>query len=154
MPTAIDREPSATAVQWNPKVPPTSSLTSPTPRAESKATTTPEAIRRTGQWTILARASSMMSVAPWSFRAGMSDVDLRLAAPPSRRRTRRRPNSSDTVGDRSDGQDLDDAGQLVGGDVELDQHLAPGLERALQQGQQLLHGVALVGVGGRRPGWR
>ena len=62
-----------------------------------------------GQWTILARASSMMSVAPRSFRAGMSTLisdlgtTVSTAKPPP-------PNSSETVGELERGQDLDDPG--------------------------------------------
>src|SRR5205085_4109895 len=57
---------------------------------------------QTRQWTILAMASSMMSLAPASFRAGMrvlisalgTTVSTAYASP---------PNSCDTVGDRRAG---------------------------------------------------
>ena len=42
----------------------------------------------------------------------------------------------------------------LGRDVELEQHLAAGLERAVEQRHQLAHRVALVGVGVAGPGWR
>ena len=47
-------------------------------------------------------------------------------------------------------QQGDHAVELVGLDVELDQHLAPGLEHALEQREDLAHGVGLgrIGVGG------
>src|ERR1700728_2821701 len=54
------------------------------------------------QWTILARASSKMSLAPSSFSSGMSvlissfSTTVSMARPPC-------PASSDTVGERSDG---------------------------------------------------
>ncbi len=66
--TPIVREPSAICVQWNPNRVPSSSSTVPRPRRSSNATTRPVAM---GQWTIFAIGSSMMSVAPASFRAGM-----------------------------------------------------------------------------------
>ena len=93
VPTSMRRVPSAIPVAWNPKRPPSSATTVPSPRglvelrhrAEQRA---PQAL----QWTILDRASSKMSVAPWSFRAGMS-VLMSSLAPPSRPRSPPRPRA-------------------------------------------------------------
>ena len=54
------------------------------------------------------------------------------------------------VGRAHRGQNGEDRIEVVGRDVELDEHLAPRLERALQERQDLLHGMALLGVRGRR----
>ena len=60
------------------------------------------------------------------------------------------PESSEIVGARMEGRTARTASRFCGFDVELHEHLAPRLERALQQGEDLLHGVTLLGVRRRR----
>ena len=64
------------------------------------------------------------------------------------------PESSEIVGARMAGRTASTSSRFSRCDVELHEHLAPRLERALQEGEDLLHGVALVGVRRRLPGWR
>ncbi len=88
----------------------------------------------------------MMSVAPRSFNAGISTLisdfktTVSTANPPP-------PNSSETVGARSDGQEADHLVQLRSGDVELDEDFLAGFEGPLQQREQLFHRVPALGVG-------
>ena len=59
------------------------------------------------------------------------------------------PASSETVGDFADGKHGEHGLVAIGGDVELEQHLGPGVEGAVEQRHQLAHRVALVRVGVR-----
>jgi hypothetical protein len=49
------------------------------------------------------------------------------------------------VGAFIDGQQVDHGVEVGFGDVELHEHLAAGLEHALEQREDLLHGVGLSG---------
>ena len=74
----------------------------------------------------------MMSVAPRSLSAGIkmliSDfgTTVSIAKPPP-------PDSSETVGDRSDGSTSTTASSWSAATLSLTQHLSSGLERALEQ---------------------
>ena len=109
---------------------------------------------RHGQWTILESGSSMMSVAPASLSAGISTLIAALRRPRSRPRSRRRRRARSPSATSSTGSRSMTASRSVGGDVELHQHLAPGLEHALEQGADLVHGVAPSPGRRRPPGWR
>ena len=98
--------------------------------------------------TILEIGSSSRSVAPASDRAGMIRLIVRLSTTLS---TAKPPLASfDTVGDLADGRTASTRVVGVGGHVELEQHLGPGVEGAVEQRHQLAHRVALVGVEARR----
>ena len=102
---------------------------------------------------ILEIGISRMPVAPASLSAGISVLiwflatTVSTAKPPS-------PASSLTVGDLSDGHEGEHRVELLGADVHLHEHLAAGVERAVEQRHQLLHRVALGRVVVRRHGWR
>ena len=110
--------------------------------------------RRTGQWTILEIGSSMMSVAPASFSAGISVLIVRLrhdgldrvAAVAEQLRDRRRLHRGQRARSR--------ASRSPRVDVELHQHLAPGLERAREQRLELAPSRGASRDRRRRPGWR
>ena len=117
----------------------------------SKADHGPRAGCRAAHGTILAMGSSMMSVAPWSFSAGMRVLMVCFGTTASTAKA----SSAEQLGHGRrlhGGQELDDRSEVRLGHVELDQHPLPGDQGAVQQGEQLLHGVALGVVGDRRSG--
>ena len=89
-----------------------------------------------------------MPVAPASFSAGMSVLMSFLATTASTAYPSS-PNSFETVGDFSAGQQVDHRREVRLVDVELHEHAAPRFERAGEQRLELLHRLALVGVGVR-----
>ena len=73
----------------------------------------------------------------------------------SRPRSRAPPSSSLTVGDFIDGQEVDDARRgRSSATLSFTSTLPRASSTPVEQRLQLLHRVALLGVGVRRPGWR
>ena len=142
---AMVREPSAMAVQWNGNRSPPRASTSPRPRVVVELDDRdPSTSGLHG--TILEIGSSMIPLAPASSSAGISVLISLLATTVSTAKPSS-PNSFDTVGDFSAGQQRDHAVEVGGVDVELQQHPAARLERAGEQRLQLLHRLALLGIG-------
>ena len=131
---AMARVPSAMAVQWNGKriPPPRLDLAAAREVVEARDPARVDGLHAGRQWTILEIGSSMMPLAPRSSSAGISVLISLLATTVSTAKPSS-PNSFDTVGDFSAGQQRDHAVEVGGVDVELEQHPAPGLERAGEQ---------------------
>ena len=172
VPTAIRREPSVIAVQWKPDLRPGPYSMTPKPRGSSNSMTSPTsgACPTGGGSTGPAQAAGVNGVALPGSAPSMDDlrqrqfddvggttvlqrrdedVDLRFRHhrlhhnPPP-------PNSSDTVGDRRDGSTSMTPGSCSVATLSLTRTFNRGLERPLQQREQLAHGVTLGRVPDRR----
>src|SRR5580692_1155197 len=144
----MSRLPSAMAVAWKAYSVPSDSVTRPRPRVRSKEATRPRCGPAAGRGpAILSADPSVHDLGERELQdvagalvaqgrdqrvdAGLGHDGLERVGPATRElRNGRAPHG---------GQDAEHGIEVLRRDVELDQHLAPGLERALEQREDLLH---------------